>query len=410
MNNTISLDIDKKCICRYNNFKLCNRNINGVEFCRYHKNTKNGYIHKIFYDVFKSKNEININDLYELYKYLNNINYLFIKELYIELLQNIPYKMLCNIADNSNYNIFKKNNYSSKMEKYIFLYELNKNTYNLENNNIYISSLIKIQRKIKNKQIIKYDPTDDTYMNNEELFTGENICDIPYERLFILKNCRGEKYIFDAIELEYFIRTCINNKQDPYNPYNRELLDNSIIKSLKNFIKYHNLHIKENEYKWETSMHAFTDLAIEIERRGFYNSPEWFKPLTNVDFLKIIKYFKLFSSSIPENVTYFNNITEETLIFDFCKDAIKMFRECNEELYILCCNFIKSLAMCSNNFYENMPTWLIGGSGSINITNPNNIANIRINTSIETLLELINRSSLNELENNFLLYYYVEHI
>jgi hypothetical protein len=157
-------------------------------------------------------------------------------------------------------------------------------------------------------------------------------------------------------------------------------------------------------------MHAFTDLAIEIERRGFYNSPEWFKPLTNVDFLKIIKYFKLFSSSIPENVTYFNNITEDTLIFDFCKDAIKMFRECNEELYILCCNFIKSLAMCSNNFYENMPTWLIGGSGSINITNPNNIANIRINTSIETLLEFINRSSLNELENNFLLYYYVEHI
>ena len=118
----------------------------------------------------------------------------------------------------------------------------------------------------------------------------------------------------------------------------------------------------------------------------------------------------MFSNDIPENANYFNNITEDTLIFDFCKDAIKMFRECNEELYILCCNFIKSLAMCSNNFYENMPTWLIGGSGSINITNPNNIANIRINTSIETLLELINRSSLNELENNFLLYYYVEHI
>ena len=66
MNNTISLDIDKKCICRYNNFKLCNRNINGVEFCRYHKNTKNCYIHKIFYDVFKSKNEININELNDI--------------------------------------------------------------------------------------------------------------------------------------------------------------------------------------------------------------------------------------------------------------------------------------------------------------------------------------------------------
>jgi hypothetical protein len=410
MNNIISLDIDKKCICRYNNFILCDRNIYETEYCRYHKNTKKGYIHKIFYNVFKDKKEININDLYELYKHVNSINYSYVKELYIELLQNIPYKMICNILDNSNYNIFRKNNYSSKMEKYIILYEINKNTYDLENNNKYISSLIKIQKKFKDKQIIKYDPTDDTYMNNEELFTGENICEIPNDRLFILKNSRGEKYIFDAIELEYFIRTCINNKQEPYNPYTRDLLDISIINSLRNFIKYHNLQIKGNEYKWTTSMHAFTDLAIEIERRGFYNSPEWFKPLTNVDLLKIIKYFKLFSSNIPENVTYFNNITEENLIYDFCKDAIKMFRECNEELYILCCNFIKSVAMCSNHFYENMPGWLIGSPRGLNITTSNNIANIRINTNIETLLGMINRNSLNELENNFLLYYYVEHI
>lgn len=280
------------------------------------------------------------------------------------------------------------------MEKYILLYEINEKTYNLSNNKENISILLKIQKRLKDKQIIKYQ-SGDNYMNCEELFTGETIDDIPRERLFILKNSREEKYIFDAIELEYFIRTCINNKQEPYNPYNREVLSKNIIRSLNNFIKYNNLIIKSEEYKWETDMHAFTDLAIEIERRGFYNSPEWFKNLTNVDFLKIIKYFKMFSNDIPENTKYFNNITQDTLVFDFCKDAIKMFKECNEELYILCCNFMKSLAMCSNNFFDNMPTWLIAGS--------------TIGTRFRINLEMPNINNINELDNNFFLYYFVEY-
>jgi len=393
MNNNISSDIVEKCICRYDKFKLCFRDTNNSEYCRYHKNTKNGYIHKIFYDVLKNKETIDITDLYELYKYVNNIT-INNKELFIELLKNIPYNIICNIIENGKYYMFKKNNYSSKMEKYILLYEINEKTYNLSNNKENISILLKIQKRLKNKQIIKYQ-LGDNYMNFEELFTGENIDDIPRERLFILKNSREEKYIFDAIELEYFIRTCINDKQEPYNPYNREVLSKNIIRSLNNFIKYNNLIIKSEEYKWETDMHAFTDLAIEIERRGFYNSPEWFKNLTNVDFLKIIKYFKMFSNDIPENAKYFNNITQDTLVFDFCKDAIKMFKECNEELYILCCNFMKSLAMCSNNFFDNMPTWLIAGS--------------TIGTRFRINLEMPNINNINELDNNFFLYYFVEY-
>ena len=172
-------------------------------------------------------------------------------------------------------------------------------------------------------------------------------------------------------------------------------LSKNIIRSLNNFIKYNNLIIKSEEYKWETNMHAFTDLAIEIERRGFYNSPEWFKNFTNIDFLKIIKYFKMFSNDIPENATYFNNITHDTLVFDFCKDAIKMFKECNEELYILCCNFMKSLAMCSNNFFDNMPAWLIAGSTT--------------GTRFRINLEMPNINNINELDNNFFLYYFVEY-
>lgn len=399
------INIDKKCICRCNNFNLCNRNTNGNEYCRYHKNTKNAHIHEIFYNVLKDKKNIDICDLYELYKYINKVNYPNIREIYIEVLKNIPYKILKETS------FVNKQKYGCKMEKYNLLYNINKKTYDIESCG-YIKCIIRMQKKFREKLIINYNPHDDTYMNDEELFTGENICDIASERLFILKNSRKEKYIFDAIELEYFIRTCLENNQEPYNPYNREPLSNYIINSLNNFIKYHNLTIREFEYKWETNMHAFTDLAIEIERRGFYNNPAWFNELTNVDFLKIIKYFKLFSNDIPENANYFNNITQDTLIFDFCKDSIKLFKECNEELYILCCNFIKSLAMCSNNFYDNIPLWLIGGNSAMTRTiGISEGDNIRINTNIETLMGIINRNNnITEIENNFLLYYFVEYI
>jgi hypothetical protein len=399
----MNIDINKKCICRCNNFNLCNRNTNGNEHCRYHKNVKNTYIHNILYKVLNDRKHVDIEDLYKIYKYINSINYPNIKELYIEVLKSIPYKLLRDIS------FANKKKYGCKMEKYNLLYDINKKSYEIECSSDHLSRIIKLQKRIREKRIIAYDPCDDTYRNTEELFTGDNICDISRERLFILKNSRGEKYIFDAIELEYFIRTCIENNQEPYNPYTRETISNSMVNSLRNFIKYHNLTIREFEYKWETNMHAFTDLAIEIERRGFYNSPKWFDELTNIDFLKIIKYFKMFSNDIPENTNYFNHITEDTLIYDFCKDAIKLFKECNEELYILCCNFIKSLAMCSNNFYENIPIWLTNGTG-VSAGTGGTMGNVIINRNIETLVGMLNRNNIANLENNFLLYYYVEYI
>jgi hypothetical protein len=307
-------------------------------------------------------------------------------------------------------NIISGNRKYSKNELYNLLYIINKKTFEIENDSVSIKILNKIyniirqkskknlKNKLKDSIILKYN-TEDNYMNDEELFTGENICDISVNKLYVLKNSRNEKYIFDAVELEYFIRKCIENKQEPYNPYNRDKLDDYTIKNLKLFIKYKGLIIKTDEYLWENNMHAFTELSLEIESKGFYNSPEWFNKLNDADFLKIIKYFKLFSSNIPESNKYFNDIRANTLIYDFCKDAIKMFKECNDEYYILCCNFIKATALCSNNFFNNMPSWLLG----------NNSDNIRINTNLENLMGLINRNNATELTNNFLLYYYVEY-
>ena len=404
-------DIRRKCICRCNNnFNLCNRNIidNSI-YCRYHKNTKIGHIYKIFYDILRERNDVTNNDLYSLYRYINNIeNSSNIKEEYIELLRNIPFKILLNIA--KELNIISGNRKYSKTELYNLLYIINKKTFEIENDSVSIKILNKLyniirqkskknlKNKLKDSIILKYN-TEDNYMNDEELFTGENICDISVNKLYVLKNSRNEKYIFDAVELEYFIRKCIDNKQEPYNPYNRDKLDDYTIENLKLFIKYKGLIIKTDEYLWENNMHAFTELSLEIESKGFYNSPEWFNKLNDADFLKIIKYFKLFSSNIPESNKYFNDIRANTLIYDFCKDAIKMFKECNDEYYILCCNFIKATALCSNNFFNNMPSWLLG----------NNSDNIRINTNLENLMGLINRNNATELTNNFLLYYYVEY-
>jgi hypothetical protein len=79
------------------------------------------------------------------------------------------------------------------------------------------------------------------------------------------------------------------------------------------------------------------------------------------------------------------------------------------------------MALCSNNFYNNLPAWLlangtggipvgIGASSGGHIGIGSIIDNIRINTNLETLMGAMNRNNASELANNFLLYYYVEYI
>ena len=74
-----------------------------------------------------------------------------------------------------------------------------------------------------------------------------------------------------------------------------------------------------------------------------------------------------------------------------------MFKECNDDLYILCCNLIKALAMCSVDFYENIPGWLSSSQTSSSVSSIFSIfGDDFTNTSNGT--------------NNFLLYYYVEYM
>lgn len=378
-----------KCIYRISkDFKLCQRDcsLNSSFFCRYHMKSKYSEMYKTYYTIFGNKCNLNINDIYFMYKYVNdkieckdiNIN----REIFIEMLKNIPRKNLQKISLP-----YVKN----KKDLYNILYNINRCTYAV-NNKLNINTIVKAQEKIQYKSSIRKDILREC-INSEELFTCVNICDIPKNNLFILINEKSY-YAFDAIELDYFIRKCINDNVIPYNPYTRDLLCEKDLRKLKIFIKYNKISIRNNECLWETEMHGYTDLSIEIERRGFYNNPIWFSKMKSYDFLKTIKYFRDFSNNIEQHKLYFNNINANTLSFDFCKDGIKMFRECKDDLYILCCNFIKALALCSRDFYENLPDWILNIHTQSYSTNMMNVSNEMTNNNV----------------NNFLLYYYVEYM
>jgi hypothetical protein len=285
-----------------------------------------------------------------------------------------------------------------------------------------------------------------SYLNDTDVFSLQDVRDIHPKKLFTIKDIKGT-YAFDIVELEYFVRKCVNDNVAPYNPYTREEFSDKIVWRLNKQIQYNNIIKKSDDCLWTTDMNAYTDLSIEIERRGFYNNPEWFKKMSQKDFLKCIKLFRDFSNNIEESKRYFVNLgsgfsvasPSSTFIYSFCKECIKMFNECNDDLYILCCNFMKSLALCSNDFYNNIPDWLatyettsyISGISNFNsiissIANtytPSNIPNyeeyVYNNLTSNSHSDLLNSpnidigniptSTINP-SNNFLLYYYVEYM
>jgi hypothetical protein len=358
--------------------------------------------------------------------------------LFIDLLKMFPIAKLSNIYENYfDYEHFKDNN--KKNTIYDEIYILNYKT-NLFSNKCNKHILKQFQNIVKYKILCIQDSSNSNFLNEEDLFTTENIININDDMLFTIKDIKGT-YAFNIVELEYFVRKCFNDNIAPYNPYTREALSDKTIWRLNMKMKYHNIAKRIDKCLWTTEMNAFTDLSIEIERRGFYNNPEWFKKMSRNDFLKCIKLFRDFSRDVEESKKYFLDINEEIFTYDFCKESIKMFNECNDDLYILCCNFMKSIALCSNDFYSNLPEWLstyettsyistisnfssfistlINNNDVSNDSNLNNLTNstnyhsnimdINYNMNIDNLTT-VQPSTIISPSNNFLLYYYVEYM
>ena len=276
----------KKC------FHLCNKTaIKNTFYCCYHIHSKKKHLCKIFYKLFEEKHDLNCSDIYIIYKYIvdntTESDDIFINILFIDLLKMFPIVKLSNIYKN-----YINSNSITKNEIYTKIYILNKKTF-IFNNKCNTYNLIQFQNIVKYKLLCTSAGVNSNFLNEEDLFTTANISDIHPSRLFTINDAKGT-YGFDIVEFEYFVRKCLEDNIAPYNPYTRETLDDKIIWRLNMKLKYHNIAKKKEECIWKTEMNAYTDLSIEIEKRGFYNNPEWFKNMSRTDFLKCIKLFRDF--------------------------------------------------------------------------------------------------------------------
>ena len=461
----------KKC------FHICNKTaIKNSFYCCHHIHSKKKHLCKIFFNVLEDRHEITLTDIYKIYVYIientRENDDIFINFLFIDLLKMIPIDKLSSIYKDyiNNYTITANKKRIPEIHSKIYL--LNKHTH-LFSNKCNTNRLIEFQNIIKYRLLCNANGGADAapatnYLNDDDVFSLQSINSIHPRKLFTIKDIKGV-YAFDIVELEYFVRKCLKDNVEPYNPYTREAFGNKIIWRLNKQIQYNNIRKKSDDCRWTTDMNAYTDLSIEIERRGFYNNPEWFKKMSRRDFLKCIKLFRDFSSNVEESKRYFISIRDGeaaslassvssassaslAFTYDFCKESIRMFNECNDDLYILCCNFMKSLALCSNDFYNNIPEWLATYETTSYISNNltsyisslmnNNVAaananananynyeeydynnmNTSINNSIgDDLLnnrinnvlgsggDIMPTSTINP-SNNFLLYYYVEYM
>jgi len=333
------------CIYRKNNnCKSCCFTSKYNNYCAIHTNNYN-----VVYDIINKaigRNDINSCELYNIFKYIYNSNDIYTKEFIFKACLKTLFSS--NKVLLSHYKNLKKTN-----DIIDSVFQLNFKTYLIEKenldkinklNNIFIYN--KLKKHIFNSKII---------LNNaEDPFTMDNINDIDKKKLFIY-NENNTNYFFIATELKYFIDT--NGK---WNPYTKQEIPDNVIKSLNDFINYFKLnpHHKINRFEWSSIHQAYTDVSQIIEKIGFYNDTRWFLKLTSIQIKNIIKTFKLVSRNNEESNEYFVNITDNNIFYDFAREIIRLFENGNER-FMLCCNFIKSIALYNDDFYNNIPDWMV---------------------------------------------------
>jgi hypothetical protein len=326
-----------KCIYRYfDTCAKCNKNsLNFDKYCKTHMNFEN-CIYDLVDELFEYNIDVDVKSIYSLYEYIQNNN-IYTKDLIFKSALTILFskKKLSKIYEK--YNIGKKQNIID------FIFELNKKTFyilkNFNKKKYILSYFLK-------KLIIKQDS-----QNLEDPFTYEPINSLSFK----YKDKNNHIYAFNALELKHYLLNYGNT-----NPYTKEIIEDNIINKLDKFIYYNGLDLNsiKEKYKATSIIQLYTEVSQLIEKIGFYNNVQWFLKINNYTKIKkIIKSFHIISNDIPESKKYFINIIEENFDFDFCNEIIKLFKE-GDKHFLLCCIFIKTLALYSNDFYDNMPSWL----------------------------------------------------
>lgn len=357
----------QRCIFRYiyNDGARCTAEqmAEDCKYCKKHK-SKNNYIFDLM-DAALSKNNVdNEQALYEIFRYIYDndlqmddnhkkklffaiVAYLLSKKTLITIL----YKTIClNGKNNMQADSFQK---KTKRNVITFVHEILMNTYNLSKSAH--DQICKIQRFARRhiyRKLTQYNsmPCE----NTEDPFTYDSIEEIPADHKFGYKDSNGHIYIFNTVEFEYYLRS----NTSPCNPYTKEELPQYVVNRLYLLMQYNKLKQKQDdEFKWQTTLQAYTDLSQAMERAGFYTSVEWFEKITFNTCKAIISSYKRMSN----NNSYFGSsfeMSNHSYVFDFCKVAIGLFKDADDH-YLLCCNFVKALAAHVHEFKSNMPTWLL---------------------------------------------------
>lgn len=338
------------CIFRnINNCKCCYFKAK-KNYCNLHSNNRN-IIYEIINEAIGIKHIKTSQDIYQIFSYIYNNPDIYTKELIFK-------KILTTLFINFLYlkKIYPESNSIDEV------FNLNMNTYNiakkLADDNY--NQLTKIKQAMY-KFIIKphiYNP-DLNYTNSNDPFTFDLIEDIPIKERFVFID-NDNYYCFKANEFKYFISTNGN-----WNPYTKRPINPKIVRNLNIYITYYKLDSK-TENQWNTINQAYTDVSQILEKMGFYNNTEWFLKLTSKQIKNVIKLFKL----LTNDSSYFLNINDDNIFYDFAKDTIKLFENGNEN-FLLCCNYMKCLGMYSSDFYNSLPEWLSDIQTPIIIDNNN---------------------------------------
>jgi hypothetical protein len=348
------------CIFRhqYNDGAKCNDTCiecDGMSnYCKRHINKRN-HIFEIIEQSLGDRRVTSARDLYSIFTYIYTLDIVEDKkEMFYKIVAYLLSRLtLIKIIQKAIFTDISKYN-----KKTIITYLYNIFFRNHNQDTQMSNAVLRIQRFWRNKLYARITACNKLPAENaEDPFTFDTIDEIPIECRFSYKDSKGHVYIFNAIEFEYFLRT-----NGCWNPYTKEEIPEYVIRHLHLLMSYNKLHKKEdNAIKWHTSLQAYTEVSQAMERAGFYTSVEWFNKITFTICKNIINTYRNLCHHLPNGNMFFPvafEINQSTYVFDLCKEIINLFKE-SDEHYLLCCNFIKALAVNIKEFYQNMPSWLV---------------------------------------------------
>lgn len=138
-----------------------------------------------------------------------------------------------------------------------------------------------IQRSWRAKRAIK------DCVNNTDPFTCEAIADIDPANLFYCHDSRGHRYVFNAIELDYYVRTVA-----PQNPYTREPFSATVLAQLADTMKTLPAKvIADPTTLWTTPANAYTYVFHYYDRSGLSLNIDMFTKLSMVQIVDIFDAF-----------------------------------------------------------------------------------------------------------------------